>query len=728
MNATENNILNCALNLAEKGFYIFPIKPGEKTPAIEGWQDAATTDPERIKKWWDKNPQYNIGISTSKFNGEGEALLAVDVDNKGAKRGDDEVFRLELEGFEFTPTFTQLTPTGGKHFIYKVKEAVKQGTDKLGSGLDIRSKGGYLVGAGSILHGKAYSLVDSDIADAPHWIITRCGKPKEKSPPLPIEKVDRERANERAVHYLRHEAPLAIEGASGDQTTFIVAARLKDFGVSYDDALTLMDSFWNDRCSPPWSIEDLSNKIINAFNYGKNAQGESAPELDFDPIEVQEDKLAPVQELNKNFAFVIAGGGDHILWETKSAKGNYKLEHISAQTFQRLLKSKVVIGGDGKMKEISTLWMKSKNRRTYNGIVFMPGKEAPKGFYNLWRGFTVEPTSNVSQKAEFAFSLYLEHIKENICENNPQIFNWVMSYFAHLIQKPWEKPHVALVLRGEKGVGKNIFINQIGRLLGPHYLLTSNDRYLSGNFNSHLENLLLFTLDEAFWSGDKRAEGTLKDLITGETHLIERKGYEPYTVDNCLRLVILGNEDWLVPASQDERRFAVFHVAPTRKQDTKYFTQIKEGMDEGGNKLLLKYLQEYDISHFNPNVAPNTEALKEQKLSSLNAFYQWWHQSLIEGRIVGMDFNSEWPSEIERDVLRQGFKNYFIDRRIRGRVIDSVVFGKMLSKVFPESTISGRKRIDGVLTNTYKLPSLVTSRKNWEVFMGQPEKWDPTDS
>jgi hypothetical protein len=46
----------------------------------------------------------------------------------------------------------------------------------------------------------------------------------------------------------------------------------------------------------------------------------------------------------------------------------------------------------------------------------------------------------------------------------------------------------------------------------------------------------MFALDEAFWSGDKQAEGTLKDLITGRDHVIEHKGKEPYTVANKTRV------------------------------------------------------------------------------------------------------------------------------------------------------------------------------------------------
>src|SRR5690606_13114237 len=147
--------------------------------------------------------------------------------------------------------------------------------------------------------------------------------------------------------------------------------------------------------------------------------------------------------------------------------------------------------------------------------------------------------------------------------------------------------------RGGKGTGKNALVDRVGYLLGNHYLLTSNRRYLVGNFNGHLEHCLLFALDEAFWSGDKQAEGQLKDLITGSHHVIEHKGKEPYSVENCTRIVIIGNEEWLVPSSHDERRFAVFHVGDGRKQDRAFFQAMREGMERGGYRLLLRYLLDY---------------------------------------------------------------------------------------------------------------------------------------
>ena len=77
-----------------------------------------------------------------------------------------------------------------------------------------------------------------------------------------------------------------------------------------------------------------------------------------------------------------------------------------------------------------------------------------------------------------------------------------------------------------------------------------------GRFNSHMISLLLLHADEGFWAGDKKAEGRLKDLVTGKTHPIEFKGKEAFWINNYVRLFVTGNPDWVVPAGFEERRFA----------------------------------------------------------------------------------------------------------------------------------------------------------------------------
>ena len=111
---------------------------------------------------------------------------------------------------------------------------------------------------------------------------------------------------------------------------------------------------------------------------------------------------------------------------------------------------------------------------------------------------------------------YLKHIRDVVCGGDIKSYKWVINHFAHLIQYPWKKPETAIVVTGKKGVGKSLIFDVIGALMRDNYIVTAEKRMLLGQFNSHMESALAFQFEEAFWAGDKAAEGKLKHVITGK--------------------------------------------------------------------------------------------------------------------------------------------------------------------------------------------------------------------
>jgi hypothetical protein len=727
------NTLDHALALAAQGFYVFPLRPNSKLPAIEDFPNLATRDPEQIKKWWidpvlELVQPYNVGISTTKYNGS-QALVVVDVDNKGKKKGDEELLKLELEGYEFINTVTQVTPTGGLHLVYRAKEPVKQGQSVLGQGLDIRSKGGYIVGQGSVIDGKPYQWRQGhlEIEECPAWIIERCGRAVEKGVQDEIVDVNPERAAARAKLYLESAAP-AIEGEGGDETTYKVAAKLKDFGVDPATALELMLEDWNERCEPPWAPEELRKKIDNAYQYGVNVPGVADPAADFKPItDINEKNF--LKKMNEQYAVLFNEGEVSILFETVDEKGRPKREFMKETSFRRKFSPYTVQQGRGPAKTFADIWLDWQGRREFAGLCFRPELEPKNNYYNLWRGFAYKSMAygDAGASAKLGFDMFLDHAKSNVCGGDEKLFTWLMGYFAHMIQKPYERPLTTLVFRGSKGVGKNVLIDRIGRLLGSSHFLTAHDsRYLTSNFNGHLDSCLLLVLDEAFWSGDKSAEGKLKGLTTAPEIMIERKGKEPYMVDNLVRLVVIGNEDWLVPASADERRYAVFDVGEGRKQHREYFRKMCALMDnKGGAEILMHYLKNFDLSKVDVNDAPHTKGLADQKIDSMSAFENFWFQCLIEGKIVHAEFSEQWESRVDKSVFRRAFQAYCKERNIKSWAPSEITLGRELKKLSP--SIDANQKVhneDGSYSRCYKLQDLATVRKEWDQRMGFKRDWE----
>jgi hypothetical protein len=281
-----------ALRAASIGIPVFRIKPNSKKPLRQGWQHEATTDAATIRRLWGATPNANIGWAM------GNGLCALDVDNKNGKCGDFALAGLQCDHGFLPPTLVNETPTGGRHLILRTDSDVSNSAGRLGDGLDVRGHGGYVVGAGSVINGKAYRAEDAQIAQAPQWFCSLAGRPLKKQDSTPLVEQDTPDAIGRARAYLLKEAPVAVEGAGGDNTTVQVAMRLRDFAVSEDQALGLMLDHWNDRCSPPWMLDELETKVANAYRYAKLAPGNADPMADFEPI-TDGDYAAPAKLAHK---------------------------------------------------------------------------------------------------------------------------------------------------------------------------------------------------------------------------------------------------------------------------------------------------------------------------------------------------------------------------------------------------------------------------------------------
>jgi hypothetical protein len=93
----------------------------------------------------------------------------------------------------------------------------------------------------------------------------------------------------KAIRYLLDAAPEAVEGEGGDESTYRMFARLKDFGISQQQAPKLAADFWNDtKAIPPWNYPDLVDKCRNAYRHGTAAPGRDSPALaesEFEAVE-----------------------------------------------------------------------------------------------------------------------------------------------------------------------------------------------------------------------------------------------------------------------------------------------------------------------------------------------------------------------------------------------------------------------------------------------------------
>lgn len=138
-----SELARAAYDLFNMGFDVFPLIPGDKRPAIDGWREAAQShDAEAVEAAWAERPECNIGIAM------GKGLFALDFDTHDAD-GLMTLMDWERAHGELPETCQSVTPTGGMHYIYRTNGTVRNSANS-DIGVDVRGEGGYIVAPPSI--------------------------------------------------------------------------------------------------------------------------------------------------------------------------------------------------------------------------------------------------------------------------------------------------------------------------------------------------------------------------------------------------------------------------------------------------------------------------------------------------------------------------------------------------------------------------------------------------
>jgi hypothetical protein len=166
--AAAGDLLGQALAYAATGWPVFPTRadagtcpypPGKcecKAPLPEavphGFKDAST-DPARIRAWWQRWPAANVAIATGE---PGPDVL--DVDRKRQGSGFAALKQLNRAGLLTGAARLVRTPSLGAHVYYA---GTGQGCHALPRHhLDFKSGGGYVLAPPSMVHGRPYELLD----------------------------------------------------------------------------------------------------------------------------------------------------------------------------------------------------------------------------------------------------------------------------------------------------------------------------------------------------------------------------------------------------------------------------------------------------------------------------------------------------------------------------------------------------------------------------------------
>ena len=407
-------------------------------------------------------------------------------------------------------------------------------------------------------------------------------------------------------------------------------------------------------------VDDAINQVaIDAPPAGDVAESSIESGIE-SPKGWREELAAHVEKLNRNHAQVFMGGKYKILVE-KTVSNVPVLEFYQDTEYRKMERDKriqVGVRSDGSavFKNPVDAWCINPESRKYrDGVVFKPCVTRQKGDgsqYNTWRGFSVEPKSGNCDKV-------IHHIERMACKGDSTLSEYLLNWIAYTFQNPDKPAGAAIVLRGGQGTGKGLLGNFLMALWGVHGMHISNPKHLVGNFNAHLANACFLFADEAFFAGDKSHEGTLKALITEKFLTVERKGIDAIQQPNYLKVFMATNSQWAIPAASDERRYFVTDMEV--RQDEAYYAGLSAATkDKTVQSAFLYAMLNRDITGFRTGGIPDSDALKDQRLHSMDSVGKWMVDSISAGEFEvkgerGEVFIEKWKEEIKAKTLFDSF-------------------------------------------------------------------------
>ncbi len=295
---------------------------------------------------------------------------------------------------------------------------------------------------------------------------------------------------------------------------------------------------------------------------------------------------------------------------------------------------KALFGGlypDGDV--LSAVWRSRVPVRKFERLVYLPEKpELPYGggftFYNIWR------RSGVGARLGDVRP-FLDHMA--FLFPNEADRELVLDYLALLTQKPAQKIHFALLVRGAQGTGKSWIGNLMEQIIGrPNVVRPSNDEVVS-RWTHWMEGAQLAIVEELMTLGRLEVANRLKPVITDPMIRIEEKNCSLYSIPNHLNFLCFTNhEDALKIEHGDRRWFVVF--SPAVKKEAAYYERLFGYLEDGGAAFVKHWLLQRQIVLNGYGVAPATsgkETMRRMSMGDAESFLL----DLYEGREAPFDFD-----------------------------------------------------------------------------------------
>jgi hypothetical protein len=384
------------------------------------------------------------------------------------------------------------------------------------------------------------------------------------------------------------------------------------------------------------------------------------------------------------------------LYSVSNIKDLYNNLYYDTKSFQKVGTGKTAEYVEKVIKcKFVERWLEDPTRRTLKKIDFIPHnpnnkKLCPKNIYNLFGGYSAE----LPKEKEYDYDIdkevqrFINHL-DLLVGHEEDAKNYLINYIADMVQNPENLPAVALVFKSKQGLGKDLLVNYLEKIIGEKYVYrTSNVEEVYGTFNPAVKGKLLVQINELDGKDGFAKKERLKDSITTESLNINEKNIKQFTIMNAIRWIIFSNNMTPIDIPADDRRFVVYQGADLLPEDKResYYNPLFDNLNNNEviNKI-FEYFMNVDLSDFNiRRQRPITSAYKNIRESCIPPMYKF-----------------TW--DLLNDLFEVGNTGIMKHKKIKKSLIRSVdfhnLYTKWYNKILKSDTVLNFKQLKPMLTN-----------------------------
>jgi len=344
---------------------------------------------------------------------------------------------------------------------------------------------------------------------------------------------------------------------------------------------------------------------------------------------------------------------------------------------------------------------------TEGGLIPSPGNNS----FNTYKPSTLKPGDPKKAK------LWLDHCYLVYGDQADHMVKW----FAHRTRFPEQKVNHGIVMGGPQGIGKDSILEPVKRAIGTGNFKEISPKHLKADFTDFVRAVIL-RINEAHDLGDidrygfyemtKQYTASPPDVL-----LCNRKNIPAYYVINAMAVVFTTNHrtTGIYLPADDRRHYVMWSEKVKTDFEQPYWDKLWAYYDNGGDAHVMAYLQQLDLTNFNPKAPPpKTQAWHDIVDANTTSEDSELADALDN---LGTDNPNDkdqkiWPDVVTVEMIKNQTKSHITDRflywledRRNGRTI-SHRFDSCDYEIIRATSNKGRWIINGARQAVYAKKTL----------------------